>query len=55
MGEIVLPRNVDFVAQPIDQVTEEGPLENVTTAIDRMSIDPPTNDPIDVCHRLSPN
>ncbi len=48
MGEIFFPRNVDFVAQPIDQVTEEGPLENATTAVDRMSIDPPTNDPIDV-------
>jgi hypothetical protein len=39
---------VDFVAQPIDQVTEEGPLENATTAVDRMSINPPTNDPIDI-------
>ncbi len=34
--------------QPIDQVTEEGPLENATTAVDRMSINPPTNDPIDI-------
>jgi hypothetical protein len=48
VGEIILPRNVDFVAQPIDQVTEEGPLENATTAVNRMSINPPTNDPIDV-------
>ncbi len=48
MGEKFLPRNVDFVAQPIDQVTEEGCLENATTAIIRMSINPPTNDPIDV-------
>ncbi len=48
MGEIFLLRNVDFVAQPIDQVTEEGPLENATTAINRMSINTPTNDPIDV-------
>ncbi len=48
VGEIILPRNVDFVAQPFDQVTEEGPLENVTTAVNRMSINPPTNDPIDV-------
>jgi hypothetical protein len=39
---------VDFVAQPIDQVTEEGLLENAMTAVDRMSINPPTNDPIDV-------
>jgi hypothetical protein len=48
VGEIILPWNVDFVAQPIDQVTEEGLLENATTAIDRMSIKPPTNDPIDI-------
>ncbi len=48
MGEIILPRNVDFVAQSIDQVTEEGPLKNAMTAVDRMSINPPTNDPIDV-------
>ncbi len=48
MGEILLLRNMDFIAQPIDQVTEEGPLENATTAVDRMSINPPTNDPIDV-------
>ncbi len=41
-GEIILPRNKDLVAQPIDQVTEEGPLENAMTAVNRMSIDPPT-------------
>jgi hypothetical protein len=46
--EIILPRNVEFVAQPIDQVTEESPLENATTAVDRMSINPTTNDPIDI-------
>jgi hypothetical protein len=39
---------VDFVAQPINQVAKEGPLENKTTAVDRMSINPPSNDPIDV-------
>ncbi len=39
---------MEFVAQPIDQVTEESPLENAMTAIDRMSINPTTNDPIDV-------
>jgi hypothetical protein len=48
VGEIIFPRNVEFVAQPIDQVTEDNPLENATTAIDRMSINPTTNDPIDV-------
>ncbi len=48
MGEIILLRNMDFVVQPIDQITEEGPLKNATTAINRMSIDPPTNDPIDI-------
>ncbi len=47
-GEIILLRNVDFFAQPIDQVTEEGPLENVMTAVNRMSINSPINDPIDV-------
>jgi hypothetical protein len=48
VGEIILPRNVTFVAQPIEQVTKEGPLENAMTAVNRMSIDPPTNNPIDV-------
>jgi hypothetical protein len=48
VGEIILPGDVDFVAQPIDQVTEEGLLENGSTAVDRMSINPPTNDPIDI-------
>jgi hypothetical protein len=32
----------------IDHVTEEGPLENAMTAVNRKSINPPTNDPIDV-------